>query len=108
MRSSEFDKSVAAAAKHYGAGRLSQAAAAYREALKVSPRHPGALHNLGVVTATQGDHRAAIELFDAAIRAEPRYASAHYNRGVALDALGEGRTAIEAFAVALAIDPENY
>jgi tetratricopeptide (TPR) repeat protein len=108
MSSREFDRFVSEAARHYAAGRWSAAAKDYRSALAVSPGHPRVLHNLGVVAATQGDQRAAIELFDAAIQAEPRYASAHYNRAVALQELGQRVAAIEAFSIAVALDPENY
>jgi tetratricopeptide (TPR) repeat protein len=103
-----FERAVADAVAHQRAGRLRAAEAAYREALSVSPDHPVATHNLGVVTAAQGDHLGAIGHFDRAIAAEPRYASAHYNRAIALAALGQVGQAIESFSRACAIEPEHY
>ena len=103
-----FERAVAEAVAHQRAGQLHAAEVAYREALRVSPGHPVATHNLGVVTAAQGDHFSAIDHFDRAIAVEPRYASAHYNRAIALAALGQVRQAIESFSRACAIEPEHY
>ncbi len=103
-----FERAVTEAVAHQRAGRLRAAEAAYREALAVSPGHPVATHNLGVVTAAQGDHISAIGHFDRAIGVEPRYASAHYNRAIALAALGQAGQAIESFSRACAIEPEYY
>jgi len=105
---SAFERAVADAVAHQRAGRLRAAEAAYREALEVSPGHPVATHNLGVVTAAQGDHLSAVGHFDRAIAVEPRYASAHYNRAIAQAALGRARQAIESFSRACAIEPEHY
>ena len=85
---SKFDQLVAEAIAHHKAGRLDQAETAYHEALGIAPSHPAITHNLGVVAAARGKHRAAINHFDAAIAAEPQYAAAHYNRAAALQALG--------------------
>lgn len=108
MTKSAFERAVADAVAHQRVGRLRDAEAAYREALKVAPDHPVATHNLGVVTAALGDHLAAVGHFDRAIAIEPRYASAHYNRAIALAALGHARQAIDSFSRACAIEPEHY
>jgi tetratricopeptide (TPR) repeat protein len=103
-----FNELFNGAMAHHKAGRLREAAAAYRAALDISPGHAIAAHNLGVVAAMQGEPLAAIGHFDNAIAAEPRYASAHYNRAVALEGLGRRREAIENFRRACAIEPEHY
>ena len=103
-----FERAITDAIAHQRAGRLRAAEAVYREALEILPGHPVATHNLGVVTAAQGDHLSAVGHFERAIAVEPRYASAHYNRGIALAALGKAREAIESFGRASAIEPENY
>jgi tetratricopeptide (TPR) repeat protein len=107
-RDSEFDRHAEDAATHFCAGRLSEAAAAYRAALKKVPDHSGVLHNLGVIAARQGEHEAAIEWFDAALTRQPDYASAYYNRAVAHHALGRTAEAIDGLARALKLEPENY
>jgi Flp pilus assembly protein TadD len=108
MKKNAFERAASDAIAHQRAGRLREAEAAYRDALAISPGHPVATHNLGVVTAAQGDHPSAIGHFDRAIAVEPRYASAHYNRAIALAALGQARQAIESFSRACAIEPEHY
>jgi tetratricopeptide (TPR) repeat protein len=105
---SKFDQLVADALVHHKAGRLDQAEAAYRDALGLSPGHAAVTHNLGVLAAAKGEHRAAIGHFDDAIAAEPQYASAHYNRAVALQALGRSRDAIQSFARVCALEPGHY
>jgi tetratricopeptide (TPR) repeat protein len=105
---SPFEQSVADAVAHHEAGRLDQAEAAYRDALRVVPGHPAVTHNLGVIAAARDQHREAIAYFDAAIAAEPQYASAHYNRASALQALGQSRDALQSLARVCAIDPGHY
>jgi tetratricopeptide (TPR) repeat protein len=105
---SSFDQLVAEAIAHHKAGRLSEAEARYRAALRLSPGHPAILHNLGVLAAARGDHAAAIEHLDAVIAAEPQYVSAHYNRAVARQKLGQTKEAIRGFEHACAIDPGHY
>src|SRR5262245_35258752 len=105
---SKFDQLVADALAHHKAGRLDEAEAAYREALGLSPGHAAITHNLGVLAAAKGRHRAAIGHFDDAIAAEPQYASAHYNRAVALQVLGQSRDAIQSFARVCALEPGHY
>jgi Flp pilus assembly protein TadD len=104
----EFDRLIAEALAHHQAKRLSEAEAAYRAALDLSPGHPAVTHNLGVVAAARGDHQSAIDCFDAVIAAEPRYVSAHFNRAVALQALGQSREAIKSFERVCALEPEHY
>jgi len=105
---SKFDQLVAEAIAHHKAGRLDQAETAYRDALGIVPGHPAITHNLGVVAAARGKHRAAINHFDAAIAAEPQYAAAHYNRAAALQALGQSGPAIQGFERVCAIEPGHY
>src|SRR6185295_7654319 len=105
---SPFEQYVAGAVAHHEAGRLDQAEAAYRDALRFSPGHPAIIHNLGVIAAANGRHREAIAQFDAAIATEPQYASAHYNRASALQALGRSRDALQSFSRVCAIDPGHY
>lgn len=92
----------------FRAGRLLEAERTYRSALAITPADPAVTHNLGVVIAAQGRHRAAIGCFDEALRADPGFVSAHYNRGVALMRLDEPRQAIEAFSRAAQLEPQHY
>lgn len=103
-----FQALVADALDHQRAGRLAEAEAGYRAALKESPGHAAVLHNLGAVLAERGDQAAALACFDKALAAEPSYASAHHNRGLALQALGRPDEALQAFRRAAALEPGNY
>jgi tetratricopeptide (TPR) repeat protein len=105
---SPFEQLIAGAVAHHEAGRLDQAEAAYRDALRLSPGHAAVTHNLGVIAAAKGRHREAIAHFDTAIAAEPQYATAHYNRASALQALGQSREALQGFTQVCAIDPGHY
>lgn len=99
---------IATAVSHHEAGRLAEAEAEYRAALDLAPGSPTITHNLGVVSAAQGRHEAALALFDAALAAEPSYAAAHYNRGVALERLGRADQAIASLSRACALEPGHY
>jgi tetratricopeptide (TPR) repeat protein len=103
-----FEELIAAAIEHHNAGRLVEAERFYNAALEICPGHPAIAHNLGVLFASQNDHAAAIEKFDASIAAEPRYASAHYNRAVVMEALGRSEDAIRGFSRTVALEPEHY
>ncbi|MBM3488179.1 MAG: tetratricopeptide repeat protein [Alphaproteobacteria bacterium] len=105
---SPLERLLADGLAHHRAGRLAEAAAAYRNALAAAPGHPAITHNLAVVLAAGGDHAGALALLDAAIAAEPGYAAAHFNRAVALAALGRGREAREAFARTVRLEPGHY
>jgi tetratricopeptide (TPR) repeat protein len=103
-----FEHAVANGMAHQGAGRLSEAEAAYRAALAIVPGHALVTHNLGIIAAARGDHRAALGYFDEVTAAQPHYASAHYNRGVALIALDRLRDAIQSLSRACVVEPEHY
>jgi tetratricopeptide (TPR) repeat protein len=104
----EFRALAGAAVTHFQAARLVQAESAFRAALAINPADPVVTHNLGVVIAAQGRHRAALGCFDEALRADPGFVSAHYNRGVGLMQLGETAEAIKAFGRAAKFEPQHY
>lgn len=107
-RVTPLEKLLSQALAHHKAGRLEESERVYHAALELAPGRPSILHNLGVVVAARGDHKAALAHFEAALAAEPHYASAHHNRAVALMALGRTREAIAGFTRAAAIEPGNY
>ncbi len=105
---SDFDRLAGEAVVLHRAGRLAEAATAYRAALALSPGRPTILHNLGVIAAAQGDHAAAVRQFDEVLAGNPDYASAHMNRGAALEALGRLPEAIQSYGRAAALEPDSY
>lgn len=95
------------AMRHHGAGELARAEALYRQVLAVQPRHPDALHLLGVSAMQRQQFERARQLLAAAVQAGPGNADYHSNLGVALRALGREQEAAGAFQRALALAPEH-
>jgi tetratricopeptide (TPR) repeat protein len=93
----------AAIAKHQ-AGRLTEAEALYRQILASFPRHPDALHFMGLLAHQRGQYDTALALMDQALREAPGHAPCHSNRGNTLLALGRLDEAIATFRQALALD----
>ena len=55
------------AIRHHHAARFAEAEALYRQILAVEPRHPDALHLLGVIAHQVGRNDIAIDLIRQAI-----------------------------------------
>jgi predicted O-linked N-acetylglucosamine transferase (SPINDLY family) len=98
-----FDQALA----HHRAGRLKQAAAVYREILRLQPNHPDAFNFLGLTVQQQGDHTRAIELFSKAIHIRPRAPFFRLNQGNSLRDLGRLDEAIAEYRTAAGLDPTS-
>ena len=61
------------------AGRVAEAAAEFRLALKTIPDSPEAHNNLGIALGSQGKMDEAIAEFEKALRARPDFAEARKN-----------------------------
>lgn len=96
---------IKAAFGHHQAGRLDEAEAIYRQILKASPRHPVAIHYLGVVALQRGQCDQAIELIQQSIALDPRNADFYNNLGNVLDRQKRWEAAADAFGKALALRP---
>lgn len=64
-------QTLANAIDHHRVGRLEDAEKLYRRILKRAPRHPDALHLLGLVEHQRGHHAPALRLVDRALRLAP-------------------------------------
>ena len=100
-----IEDAVDLAIQYHQAGQLTEAESIYRQVLQIDPRHPDALHYLGVISHQQDDPETAVELISKAIQAAPGNASYHSNLGEAFRALGRFDEATAAYEKALAIDP---
>ncbi len=89
------------------AGRLDEAAAAYQEALRDSPKFAEALTGLGSVLYRQGKRAEAVATFQAAIAADPGLKLAHYNLGYAARKMGDFALAVRAYQAYLQLDPTD-
>ena len=88
-------------------GQLSEAARAYRDAIRIAPDNPKAWCNLGHVLYLIGEPEAAAGACRRAIRLDPLCAIAHANLGAALMATGNPGEAAAAFGRAVDLDPED-
>jgi protein O-GlcNAc transferase len=95
------------AVENHRAGRLAEAKALYRAVLERHPRHPDALHLLGVIAHHEGRNDEALELINEAIRLEDRNADFFINLGLVFEASNRLQDAIEAYQRALAIRPDD-
>ena len=87
------------------AGKLPEAEAAYREALRISPRCSDALHFLGLVRHRCGDDEEALSLMRRSIMLRPGVASYHNNYGEVLRSAGRMDEAVAEFNTALRLKP---
>ncbi len=102
-----FDAIMGQAAQHHQAGRLDHAAAGYQQVLNVIPRHPHALHLMGVIHMQKGDHESAIELLERAIGAANDNADFHADLGVALMSVGRSEDGLAHFRRAADLRPKS-
>ena len=73
-----------------------------RDTLRIEPRDPRALTNLGEVLRATGRAREAVALYREALDADPTYAHAAARLGVTLENLGDRQGALAAYQRAFA------
>ncbi|MBK8909324.1 MAG: tetratricopeptide repeat protein [Rhodospirillales bacterium] len=93
------------AVRHHQDGRLEEAEKLYRRVLRANPKHPDALHLLGVIAHQRGQNERARQLISDAIVLNDRDAAYHNNLGTVLLALHEPEAAAAALRRALALNP---
>lgn len=89
------------------AGRLQEAEQLYRQVLEVEPRHPEALHLLGVLAHHTGHLQVAVDLIRAALKEKPGAGHFQNNLGNVLRDLGRPADAEMAYREALRLDPRS-
>lgn len=87
--------------------RFAEAAAAFRDVLRLKPGHPRSLFNLAMAEAEQGHLPEAPPLLRQAIQSDPEYREAYIYLGMMLQRLGEHAAAGEILTQALAKWPED-
>lgn len=101
-----IEQATQIAVGHFQAGRLHDAESTCRQILAAQPKHPGALHMLGMIAGQTGRTDSAIDLIRQAIIIAPGIADFHCNLGVLLQSQGQIDQAIACFKRALALKPE--
>ena len=79
-------------------GRLEQAEATYREALRIHGPEPVVLYDLGVLLEDMGRKREAMHAYETALRRDETFADCHYNLALLCRGLGRPREAIQHMA----------
>lgn len=88
-------------------GQLDVAADIYRRILAVDSNQPDALHLLGLIESSQGNHASAIALIQRAVQIMPTSDTFWSNLGVTLKTAGQIQAAIDAYQRALDLNPSN-
>jgi protein O-GlcNAc transferase len=95
------------ALEHHERGRLSEAAALYREVLGIQPGNLDSIFLLGLIALAVKNHLAAERLLSIAAERMPKAAFAHRALGEALTRLGRWGAALDSYWRALKTDPQN-
>jgi protein O-GlcNAc transferase len=87
------------------AGRLAEAESRYRQLLAQRPKHPEAMHYLGLLAYQNKRYADAVDLINDSIGVQADNPAAYSNLGNALAMLGRRAEAEAAFRSAIALDP---
>mgnify|MGYP003639473861 FL=1 len=88
-------------------GDLEAAETAYRDVLKLTVDHPGALNLIGTLYHQKGDHDAALELLGKAIEIAPNNPDFFNNQGAVYFSLKRYQEAEDCFRKALSFQEDN-
>jgi predicted O-linked N-acetylglucosamine transferase (SPINDLY family) len=88
-------------------GNFESANLILKRVLLVDKKNLPALHILGLIKASQGSFREAVDYLSRAVRIQPNDASIHYNLAKALSDSGKDKDAITHHKKAVALDPDN-
>lgn len=92
---------------HHQAGRLAEAEQAYRQALAIAPRHPDALHLLGLLSYRMNRLEEALEQLTAAVEQQPASALYWFNLGVVAQKAGRLPQAVASYQKAVSLNPRH-
>jgi tetratricopeptide (TPR) repeat protein len=98
-----FERGEAALA----AGRLDEAASAYRDALAATPGYAAALNSMGTVLFRKGQVNEAIARFRDATQADTGFKMAYFNLGYAARKAGDATTAAQAYERYTQLEPND-
>ena len=103
-----LDGALQLAVEHFQAERFPAAEARCHEILAAEPKHPVALHLLGVIARFHGANTDAVELLRKAVAAAPNNAKAFGDLGGAYFDLARYDEAARAHAKAAALEPKSF
>jgi tetratricopeptide (TPR) repeat protein len=103
----DVDSLLEKAFELHRAGKIAQAAAGYKNILKIAPNNVDAVHLMGLALRAYGRDQDAEIMFRRTVVLNPKFADAYYNLGNACFAQGKFRKSIDAYEKAAALQPEN-
>ena len=80
---------------------------AYREAIRINPKHVLSYNNWGLLLRDRGDLDGAVHIFREAIRINADYADAYFNMGLSLYMLGDLSEAVIAYREVIRTTPDD-
>ena len=96
---------LGAAMRQFQSGQLEQARLSCEQALKIAPRHPDALHLLGVIALKMGNPADAVEMLQQAIAVAPNHVEYQANLAYGYVTLKRMPEALAAFRHAARLAP---
>ncbi|HEU4685562.1 MAG TPA: tetratricopeptide repeat protein [Nitrospira sp.] len=99
---------IQAGRTHHQAGRFAEAQSAYGEALRASPRHPEALHLMGLLFYQTHRLEDALHYLSAATEESPSSFLYWFNLGVVSQKAGRHDKAIAAYEQAVSLNPRYF
>lgn len=100
-----MDHELQAAFRHYKAGRIAEAEAAYARVLAHNPNQPDALHMAGLLAMRRRQFDDAVDLLRRAIRSKSDFPEAYNSLGAALEARKQDVKAENAYRLAIHLNP---
>ncbi len=105
MNPAKLARQLNEAAAFHQNNELDNAERLYRAVLKQTPRHPDALHLLGVLLDQRGDHAKGIALVRQALAVQNVFPDAHFNLGRMLTTVGDMEAAKHHYEQAVTFKP---
>src|SRR5262245_57398092 len=93
--------------REFQQGRLEQARLSCEQALDIAPRHPDALHLLGVIALKTGDHAGAVERLQQAVAITPNHPDYQANLAYGYVGLNRLPEALASFERAARLEPRD-
>ncbi len=103
-----IQQAINRAMQRHKAGELGEAEKLYRQILKVDPRHPYALHFLGLIAHQVGKDHIAEDLITKAITIKPDFPEAYNSLGLAFAQMDRLEEAVVSYEKSIALVPDNY
>jgi FkbM family methyltransferase len=101
------DQTLVEAIRHHHAGRVAEAEELYQTILNSPSANGVANYGFGLLCASQGRSREAVDAYRRAITIQPNFVDAYINLGTTVLALGRQEEAMTLYRQAIAIDPAN-